>query len=54
MSLQKFAHIFQLEITKGLFPYELFKNIDELRLGINCLAGYRLYETVFYCNLMLI
>ena len=30
MSLKKFANIFNLEIGKGLFPYELFRSIDEL------------------------
>ena len=31
MSLAKFAKIFDLEMTKGLFPYELFTDISQLK-----------------------
>ena len=31
MSLKKFANIFKLEIGKGIFPYEMFNNINQLK-----------------------
>ena len=31
MSLKKFANIFNLEIGKGLFPYELFRDVNDLK-----------------------
>ena len=31
MSLQKFADIFKLDVSKGIFPYEYFHDIEEIR-----------------------
>ena len=31
MSLARFAKIFDLEMTKGIFPYELFSDISQLK-----------------------
>ena len=34
MSLQKFGNIFGLQLRKGLFPYETYNNIDDIRRTI--------------------